>query len=342
MEKLEKFPRISNKEPLKLRQLGDLLRELESPKLEGYLSGLAILDTSRGVKPIVEKLPYGLQEKRITQGSLYKLEYHVQFPPFSSFVEFVCKEAHFRNDPSFTLSSSFGVSAMKPDNLAKTYTYSKGHVSAHKTDITATLNTSKLDINRLCPIHKKPHPLKRCRGFRAKTLEERKAFLKESGICFKCCSSTNHRAQDCKIVINCKECDSNKHVTALHPGPAPWTTQDPDVEHGGERREEACPNITSKCTAVCGEGNSSWSCSKICLIKVHPVGQQDRSMLFLMIRVTGLLLGLSFLTCSILRVQIFPTLCTHVLELQRCLEEEGLASSLSRWMEVLLFLFPHS
>lgn len=30
LEKLEKFPRISNKDPLKLRQLGDLLKELES------------------------------------------------------------------------------------------------------------------------------------------------------------------------------------------------------------------------------------------------------------------------------------------------------------------------
>lgn len=225
LEKLEKFPRISNKDPLKLRQLGDLLRELESAKLEGYLSGLAILDTSRGVNPIVEKLPYGLQEKWMTQGSLYKLKYNVQFPPFSFFADFVCKEAHIRNDPSFTLGSSTGLSTMKSDNLVKTYTNLKGHVSAYKTDITTTLNTSKLDTDRLCPIHKKPHPLKRCRGFRAKTLEERKAFLKESGICFKCCSSTDHRAQDCKIVIQCKECDSNRHVTALHPGPAPWTTR---------------------------------------------------------------------------------------------------------------------
>lgn len=113
----------SNKDPLKRKQLSDLMKELESAKLGGCLPGLAILDTSRAVKPIVEKLPYGLQEKWMTQGSLYKLEHHVQFPPFSFFTYFVCREAHGRNDPSFTLSSFTGLSAMKPDNLAKMYTY---------------------------------------------------------------------------------------------------------------------------------------------------------------------------------------------------------------------------
>ncbi|KAK0143479.1 hypothetical protein N1851_018391 [Merluccius polli] len=35
LDKLERFPKITNKDPLKLRELGDLLRELESAKLEG-------------------------------------------------------------------------------------------------------------------------------------------------------------------------------------------------------------------------------------------------------------------------------------------------------------------
>ncbi len=48
---------------VKLRELGDLLLELEYAKAGGYLSGLAYLDTSRGVNPILEKLPFSLQEK---------------------------------------------------------------------------------------------------------------------------------------------------------------------------------------------------------------------------------------------------------------------------------------
>lgn len=285
LDKLERFPRVGNKDPLRLRELGDLLRELESAKLEGYLPGLVYLDTSRGVNPIVEKLPYALQEKWMSLGSMYKMQNQVQFPPFSFFVDFVVREAQIRNDPSFTLSSSSTI-AVKSGNPVKSYASSRGQVSSHKTEITTVATTkptettsksSNLDVYRQCPIHRKPHPLKRCRAFRAKTMEERKAFLKESGVCFRCCASTDHMAKDCKAVIECKECQTDKHVTALHPGPAPWTVKEPDSEHGGEEKQEGSPEITSKCTEVCGEANTSRSCSKICLIKVHSSEQPNRS-----------------------------------------------------------------
>lgn len=35
------------------------------------------------------------------------------------------------------------------------------------------------DAEQLCPIHKRPHSLRKCRSFREKLLEERFAFLKE-------------------------------------------------------------------------------------------------------------------------------------------------------------------
>lgn len=38
--RIENFPKIGNTDPGKLRELGDLLQELESAKSEGYLSGL--------------------------------------------------------------------------------------------------------------------------------------------------------------------------------------------------------------------------------------------------------------------------------------------------------------
>lgn len=79
--KLDSFPKITNKDNYKLRELGDLLMELLSAKDDGYLPGLAYLDTARGIKPIMEKLPYNLQEKWITQGSKYKEDYKFGYPP---------------------------------------------------------------------------------------------------------------------------------------------------------------------------------------------------------------------------------------------------------------------
>lgn len=79
--KLDCFPKISHKDYIKLRELGDLLMELNSAKEDVYLPGLAYLDTARGIGPIVEKLPYGLQEKWLSHGSRYKDEHRGHFPP---------------------------------------------------------------------------------------------------------------------------------------------------------------------------------------------------------------------------------------------------------------------
>lgn len=86
---------------MRLRELGDLLLELGYAKEGGYLPGLGYLDTSCGVNPILEKLPFSLQEKWISQGSKYKEYNHVSYPPFTFFSQFIRSEAKTRNDPSF-------------------------------------------------------------------------------------------------------------------------------------------------------------------------------------------------------------------------------------------------
>lgn len=58
LRKVEDFPKLTNKDNVKLRELGDILQEIECAKEGGYLPGLLYLDTARGVNPIVEKLPY--------------------------------------------------------------------------------------------------------------------------------------------------------------------------------------------------------------------------------------------------------------------------------------------
>ncbi len=72
LKKVEQFPRISSRDNLKLRELGDTLLELEAARADGFLPGLTYLNTSRGVNPIVQKPPLYLQEKWITLGAQYK------------------------------------------------------------------------------------------------------------------------------------------------------------------------------------------------------------------------------------------------------------------------------
>lgn len=114
--KLDQFPKIGPRDNQKLRELSDLLQEINAAKQEGYLHGLSYLDTARGVAPIVDKLPYGIQDKWMMEGSHYKQRHRVTFPPFTFFLQFIQTQAKARNDPSFNLLSTCN-SGVKRDKL---------------------------------------------------------------------------------------------------------------------------------------------------------------------------------------------------------------------------------
>ncbi len=109
--------------------------ELQSAKADGDLPGLAVLDTARGVNPVVEKLPFGLQDRWLSVGSDYKLKYNVPFPPFDVFVEFVSQQARIRNDPSFSFTSRVDT----PTKLTSWKQLKQKEISVHKTDVTYCL-----------------------------------------------------------------------------------------------------------------------------------------------------------------------------------------------------------
>lgn len=183
-----------------------------------------------------------------------------------------------RNDPSFTITvpNTTPPIGQKFSSRAKRFP-----VTVHKTEVDHAIPKGKSvpaveDFSKQGPIHKKPHPLYKRRGFREKPLDERKTFLKENFISF--ISSTSHQAKNCTATIQCSECDSETHIAALHPGPAPWCKGEhfsPAFQHGGEVEEHPTTTIaTSSCTKVCGNGFRGRSCSKICLVNVsckdHP------------------------------------------------------------------------
>lgn len=106
------------------------------------------------------------------------------------------------------------------------------------------------------------------------SLDDGKKFLKENNVSFRCCASTTHQAKSCETPIKCMECDSDKHVAALHPGPAPQSQPgfSPTSENGGEREDTRQQDVTSRCTKVCGDDFKGKSCAKICLVHVYPNG----------------------------------------------------------------------
>lgn len=269
---LDSFPKISAKDHSKLCELWDLLMEIQGAKEDGYLTGLSYLDTSCGIGPIVDKLPYWLQEKWVSSGSWYKEENNSRFPPFEYFCDFVCHEAKKRNDPSFIHQGS-STTPTKPDKSTVRTFNTNRPISVHKIDLSTPTDDPNTHNKH------KPHPLKKkAEHSETNSTDDRKAFLKEKGICFKCCSLISHLAKDCKFSVKCSECNSTSHDTAMHTGPSPQTVKapSPSQENGGEGEHHSDTAVVrTSCTEVCGPGQWSRSCSKICLTKIYPKASKD-------------------------------------------------------------------
>lgn len=283
-KRIETFPRISSKDYSKLHELSDLLMEIESAKADGYLPGLSYLDTARGINRIVQKLPFNLQEKWLSHGSGYKERYGVTFPPFEVLVDFISQQARIRNDPGFNFSTQ--TDSFHKADKAGWKTSKSREVSVNKISVSSPVHfdTDKderkaEDAERLCPIHKRPHLLRKCRSFREKPLEERFAFLKEKRICFKCCLATTETAKNCRFVTKCSECGSEKHISALHPGPALKAQEvASSSQHGGEEVSTAPAEVEAQCTEVCKGDFSNKSSSKISLVKVYPKDHPEKAL----------------------------------------------------------------
>lgn len=222
-------------------------------------------------------------EKWISVGSRYKEENGGHLPPFEFFTRFICYQAQKRNDPSFALPSASSA-PVKPEKAA--FKHTRSPISVHKTNISSTGSSTNNpvkggnDPNKSCPIHSKPHPLRLCKAFRAKSLEDRRTFLKERGICFKCCSSTIRLAKNCTTAVKCPECDSTYHDSAMHPSPSPLVKASSTSLHNGREGQESnnvAVIVDSNCMEFCGTGQVSLSCFNICLATVYHDSQPDKA-----------------------------------------------------------------
>ena len=146
----------------------------------------------------------------------------------------------------------------------------------------------------MCIIHQRPHPVSKCRVFRAKPIEERKNLLRQHRLCFRCLASTTHMAKDCKLSIKCTECESDRHPAALHvekplkpenreraqggengngqqASSQQERTDGADQQHLGEHSQ-----VTTSCTEICGGRASGRSCAKICLANIYATDHPDK------------------------------------------------------------------
>ena len=260
LKKLNEFPKIGPKENEKLFQLSDILGEVEALKGDPkYDMMLSYFDSSVGISPIVSKLPFNLQEKWTTRANNFKKDHNVTYPRFWVFTEFVHDQAKIRNDPGFIYTQI-------PSEKPQIHSQKKTFISAKKTDVKKENKSETNGDAPRCPMHKTKHSIHNCRGFKSLSFEERRAFLKNNHLCFKCCASTEHGARECKQKIKCGDCGSESHCTAMHI----YKDKSDQSVHGGEE-ETPRKTVTSKCTQICGNKQylDGKSCAKLVLVNIY-------------------------------------------------------------------------
>lgn len=257
-KRIDQFNNLKMSDTTRWYDLDDLCHEIEALKLDPvYSLTLTYYDSASGIASILGKLPGNIQERWASKSNIYKAEKNVYFTPFSVFVQFIHEQAKVRNDPSIALvhqSQSQNRNLQQQGDIRKP-------VMSKKTEVASS--------NKFCPYHESNHSLNKCRAFRMKSLSERKKFLKDKNVCFRCCEFSNHKASECKIQIKCCVCGNVNHPGALHVGYQNSSDHDSGakVQHqGGEKVQD---QVNNGCTQICGSKTScAKSCAKIILVNV--------------------------------------------------------------------------
>ena len=214
-DKLDNWPKISPKDGTGLRKFSDFLQQCQIAMQT--TKGLNVLDDERENRKLLTKLPDWLITRWARIASPWK-DSKGEYPPFKKFAEFIAQESKIACDPITSLQAlrDSSRSQMSP-NVKQTYKPKRSQESrsflsgAHEDGRVG----SEIPAGRItCVLCKKSHDLDDCRIFLAKSLLERKAFIKEKNLCFACFGS-NHISKKCKHRKKCKVC-SKFHPTSLH------------------------------------------------------------------------------------------------------------------------------
>ena len=120
-------------------------------------------------------------------------------PTFKDVIEFLKEMAYVANHPFFS------------ESTCSTQTKHKGTFQVEKRN----LNVTTYQVTPKCYMYSGAHKLHRCKGFKTKTVKERKDFVKAHGLCFNYISSQTHFSRGCPSKERCKEC-KKLHHTLLH------------------------------------------------------------------------------------------------------------------------------
>ena len=222
-DKLEKWPKIQPRDGHGLRKYTDFLKQCNTAM--NSINCLDVRDDDRENRKMLQKLPEWIVNRWNRQVTHWK-EKEKRFPPFKVFMEFMTTEAEIACNPITSLQAlrsdqSHGNSERADihgerrsgRNPAKGRSFATT-VESEDTPVSFATSVAKENTVGCYLCHKKNHELDSCRIFLAKSIEERKALIKEKKLCYGCLRR-DHVSKGCKARKRCEKCNK-AHPTSLH------------------------------------------------------------------------------------------------------------------------------
>lgn len=252
IDKMNKLPTPSDARSL--QKFSDIIEEVRAAQLDESLEGLNVLDSPVVMKPIIAKLPDDLARKWRDTAFQFKENHNLTFPPLEHFANFIARQARIRNDSALMV---------KNETQPRWRRWPQGsNVRTYDTEVQ----------NDECPIHHvKSHTLLECKAFLKLNFEDRVKSLQECNLCIRCADAHD---EPCTKPLHCIYCKKKTgHCSALHiNGWSRRTKPETNKERttasaeGGEHQAES---VETKCTQLCGPGQTGLSCSKILLADIY-------------------------------------------------------------------------
>ncbi|XP_063448067.1 uncharacterized protein LOC134727615 [Mytilus trossulus] len=218
-DRLDNWPKVPSRDNIALRKFSDFLKQcLSAMKTMGTLNAL---NDNRENRKLLSKLPDWVVTRWSRIVAKHKDDKR-EFPSFQMFVNFIEKEAIIANDPVTSIQSVRSETTNSTSDKFKTNRFQHGKYDNQRRNVLATETSRVPDKNNnsynkdlTCTFCKKTgHFIDSCYQFLKKSVNERKNFAKENGLCFGCLGY-GHTSKKCQKRKKCEVC-SRFHPTSLH------------------------------------------------------------------------------------------------------------------------------
>ncbi len=206
-DKLMKWPKVGTSDPSALREFADFLQGCVEAM--PHVKGLAILDDCEENHKLLKKLPDWIT-RRWSRVVTERLDESGEYPSFSCFTRFIQKEARIACNPVASPLLIKATDDRQPKRTRALHTNTKRNNPTEKVEKVFSTKSKPP-----CPICKdEMHGVVKCPTFAAKSLEDKKAFIRENNLCYGFLRK-GHNSKDCKMRHSCGIC-SRRHPTCLH------------------------------------------------------------------------------------------------------------------------------